>query len=52
MAKPINGGGGKVDTFKQRQKQLNSNVFGDIQTDYTGYMPLNKKGVDLDNLGA
>lgn len=52
MAKPINAGGGKVDTFKQRQKQLNSNVFGDQQTDYTGYMPLNKKGVDLDNLGA
>ena len=48
----MNGGGGKVDTFKQRQKQLNSNVFGDAQTDYTGYMPLNKKGVDLDNLGA
>lgn len=52
MAKPVNVGSTNVDTFRQRQKQLNSNVFGDAQTDYTGYMPLSKKGVDLDNLGA
>ena len=29
MAKPINAGGSKVDTYKQKQKQLNSQVFGD-----------------------
>jgi len=34
MSKPINAGSTHVDTFKQRQKQLNSNIFGDSQTDY------------------
>jgi len=53
QAKPINVGSTKVDTYLQKQKQLHSNVFGEeCVTDYQGYAPINKKGVDIDNLGA
>ena len=52
-AKPINVGSTQVDTYRQKQKQLHSNVFGEeCRTDYSGHMPLNKKGIDYDNLGA
>jgi len=48
MAKPINAVG-KVDTYRQKQKQLASTVLE--QTDYTGHMPITKKSIDLDNVG-
>lgn len=49
MAKPVNTGPSKTDTFLQRQKQLASNVFE--QTDYSGFRPMKKHGVDEDNFG-
>lgn len=49
MAKPVNSGPSKTDTFLQRQKQLASNVFE--QTDYSGFRPIKKHGVDEDNFG-
>jgi len=53
LEKPINVGSTNVDTYLQKQKQLHSNVFGEeCVTDYQGYAPMKKKGVDVDNLGA
>lgn len=49
MAKPVNVGPSKADTFLQRQKQLASSVLE--QTDYAGYMPMKKAGIDVDNYG-
>ena len=49
MAKPVNVGPTRADTFLQRQKQLASSVLE--QTDYTGYMPMKKSPIDLDNFG-
>lgn len=49
MAKPINAGSTNVDTFRQRQKQLASSVLE--QTDHQQYAPINKKAVDIDNVG-
>lgn len=49
MAKPINAGSTRTDTFRQRQKQLASSVLE--QTDHMGHAPINKKAVDMDNAG-
>lgn len=49
MAKPMNGGPAKVDTYAKKQQQLSSSVFE--QTDYAGYAPISKKKVDIDNVG-
>ena len=49
MAKPINAGSTRVDTYRQKQKQLNSNVFD--QTDHSAHAPISRKPVDLDNVG-
>lgn len=49
MAKPVNSGGSRVDTFGKRQQQLGSSVFE--QTDYAGYAPITKKKIDMDNVG-
>jgi|Transcript_15866 hypothetical protein len=49
MAKPVNAGSSKVDTYRQKQKQLASSVFE--QTDYAEHAPITKKSVDIDNVG-
>ena len=41
---------GGVDTFKQKQKQMGSNVFE--QTDYSDFAPLQKSKVDMNNIYA
>lgn len=50
MAKPMNGGSNKVDTYAKRQQQLSSQVFD--APDYSGYAPISKKPVDIDNYDA
>ena len=49
MAKPVNAGSSRVDTYRQKQKQLGSSVFD--QTDYSEHAPINKKPIDIDNVG-
>ena len=49
MAKPVNAGSTRTDTYRQKQKQLGSSVFE--QTDYQEYAPINKKPIDIDNVG-
>lgn len=49
MAKPINAGSTRTDTFRQRQKQLASSVLE--QTDNMHHAPISKKAVDIDNAG-
>jgi len=51
MAKPINVGPSKENTFLQRQKQLSSAGGIFEQTDYTGHMPMKKTPLDVDNFG-
>ena len=45
LQKPINAG--KVDAYRLRQNQLNSQVLE--QTDYTHFAPMQKKQIDMDN---
>ena len=49
MAKPVNAGSTRTDTFRQRQKQLASSVLE--QTDNMHHAPITKKAVDMDNVG-
>jgi len=46
--KPINAG--KVDPYRKKQNELNSNVFE--QTDYSHLAPMTKKKIDFDNIYA
>lgn len=38
-----------MDTYGKKQAQLSSQVFE--QTDYSGYAPISKKKIDIDNVG-
>jgi hypothetical protein len=48
-AKIVNAVQGKVNTFKKRQEQLSSQVFG-TQEDYSGHAPSSKKVADANNI--
>lgn len=49
MAKPVNVGPTKADTYLQKQKQLTSSVLP--QTDNYQYLPMKKKQEDMNNFG-